>query len=288
VKRTAKIASVLLASLFVITFLPSSIIQPVYGSSGAAVFCPSYYVGEPYEVYDEIGLAESTCEAIASMLDSRYGMVILKVNESATHNNYIGYIDMLGNLYDEVGFFSKGHRNLRNENNWGTIGLYDHWGPSNESTVWDYEDIEPYTDGANFRFVFIWHCDTAQLYKETPVYSRGEDEYTGGMPYVFTHDWDMNYYGQDTGYHVFLGWIGESANFFTEFPDQQPWGGWQYAHFAYLFFAALTESYPAEMNYNVEGALNFALNYMSNMDFTCSYLFEWLVVWGCEDIGLPY
>jgi hypothetical protein len=233
--------------------LPSSIIKSVYGSSGAAVFCPSYYVWPPLEYWDEIELAESTCEAIASMLDSRYDIVFLKVNESATHNNYIGYIDMLGNLYDEVGFFSKGHRNLKEENNWGTIGLYDHWG-NDESTVWDYEDIEPYTDGANFRFVFIWHCETAELYKETPVYSRGEDGYPGGMPYAWTHrvvkekddnfnvndDISVDGYGdRDTGDQCYIGYSWGSASLMQRLPYPNGihlWAEWVIYFFYYSLY----------------------------------------------------
>jgi hypothetical protein len=279
VKRTTKIVSVFLASLFAIFFVPTGVIQPVYASTGCGVFCPNYDTGNPtIDPEGELELAEDTTEYIAYFLGLRYDSVYSYINEDASLANYANTIETLANSYDEAGFFSKGHRNLRGDD-WNSIGLYDHTGWP-ESTVWD-STISQLSEGGNFKFVFIWHCSTAELYKEISGY-YSHPTYPGGMPLAFTHDDNMNLYGQDTGYHVFLGWLGGSPNFVAQFPDGQEYGYWQYAHWAYLFFSAVAG------NYNVEGALSYACNYMSNLDFTCSSLYYKLFVWGCEDICLPY
>ena len=214
-KRTAKIASVFLASLVAIFTIPQSIIQPVYGSMASDSFCPNYYYNEEFDPPGEHQLAEELTEYIAYFFAERYDYSYLLTNDSATVYYYRTLINILDNS-DEAGFFSKGHRNLWPYPTCDHMALFDR----NGNDVKDSQDIYPYSSG-KFRFVFLWHCETAEMYPSS------DDE---GMPYCFTHNNDMELYGQDNGYNVFLGWENGSPTVKEPYPEQDPYGGWQYAH----------------------------------------------------------
>ena len=266
-KGTAKITSLLLASLFATLIITRSTIQPVYGYTASASFCPNYYYDSEYDPPGEHQLAETLTEYIAYFFAERYDYSYLLTNESATVYYYRIMINSLNNS-GEAGFFSKGHRNRWPHPTYDHIALFDR----NGNDVRDSQDIFPYSSG-KFRFVFLWHCETAELYPSS------DDE---GMPYCFTHNNNMVLYGQDYGYNVFLGWEDASPPVVESYPEQEPYGNWQYAHWAYLFFEAMS------WGWSVEGALDYACNILSNLSFSCSHLYYWLIVWGCEDIGWPY
>jgi hypothetical protein len=255
-----------LVTLFAIFIIPKNIIQPVHGrSTGSAAFCPNWY-DPTQDPPGELQLAQVATEYIAYFMNQVYDYSILAINDSAIVPSYRAAIQYL-NCEDEVAFFSKGHRDLWPDAIYDHMALFDHYG----NEVRDSEDIYPYSSG-KFRFVFLWHCETAEMYPST------DDE---GMPYCFTHNNNMVLYGQDNGYNVFLGWQDGSPAFVTIIDQQYPWGYWQYAHWVYLFFAAMS------WGWTVEGALNYACNIIYSQDFTCTPLYYWLKVWGCEDICWP-
>lgn len=244
--------------------------QPVYGSSGCASFCPSYYV-EEMDPSGELELAETLTEYIAYFLNVQYDDSYLFTNDVVTVSYYMGVIDDLDDSYDDVGFFSKGHRGRWPDDPWPHISLYDHYGDQ----VRDSEEIYPYSS-QKFHFVFLWHCETSELYPSE------EDEYGWvGMPYCFTHNNNMAKYGRYMGYHVFLGWENASPPVIDYVQEQSPWNEWQYAHWAYLFFYNLSEGG------SVLDALDYASYEIYSNGFTCTPLYyDKLVVWGCMDIDL--
>lgn len=234
--KTAKLISIFLASLFIIFSAPTKSVLPAQASTGCGVFCPNYYVSS-VEPPGELSLAEATTEYIAYFLDYQYDDVYVYMNEDATAAAYNNTIGTLADSYDEAAFFSKGHRNLRTLVYPGdSIGLYDHTGGQDPvHTTWD-TTISQLSEGGNFKFVFLWHCSTAELYKDIPDTKYYGYLYPGGLPLAFTNDWDMELYG-DADDHTFIGWVDGSPNFIADYPDT--WNGYyNYAHFAYYFFEA--------------------------------------------------
>ncbi len=275
-KRTSKIVSMFIASLFIISVISQSNIMSVQGRSGSAVFCPNNV--QDVDTENELLLSLATCEAISEFFADRYDDVHIREDYWASYNQYIDVIDSLDTSYQEVGFFSKGHRSR-----WGSGGAHIALISHDDTIVKDSTDIYPITSG-KFEFVFLWHCETSCLYD--PLCE--DDDGWIGFPYCFTHNPDMVLYGQDTGYNVFVGWYqgsqysGGSPQFEYVISEQFPNYDWQYAHWAYLFFEAMS------WGWTVEGAKNYACNTIFSADFTSTPLYYWLIVWGCEDICWPY
>lgn len=271
-KRTAKIVSVFLASLITIFIIPPNVIQPVYGSYGSAFFCPGLY-WPPHDPSGEIELAEDTA-GFYNMLESCFDESYLIMNEDADVEHYVDAIAYLSQNFDYVFFYSKGHRGRWPPLDYSHLDLRDYY--NSTPGVRDSEEVFPYSS-TNFRIVFLWHCETAEMYEG---FYPGYEEDPIGMPFCFTHNNDMDLYGRYTGYNVFVGWEGESFPFISYVADQEPWNEYQYAHWVYYFFERLSEGG------SVLDALNHATNTISNRDFTCSDLYYNLKVWGCMDIDI--
>lgn len=233
---------------------------------GSAVFCPNAFYSPPDTEY-EIQLSNAYCHAIKSMLQSKYQDYCYEEID-ATVYDYTSRLQSLKNLCDKIVVFSKGHRGIPSP---GHISLIDH----NYVNVVDDYHIYPKTSYAKNTFTFIWHCETAEYYSP-PHYG------TYGMPYCWTHNPNMYYYGT-SGSHVYLGWIDGSPQFETWINAQYKW-----AQVAFWFW------YNTCHGDNVLWALNhLAQRIWGKTYFTDTELVEWdgyrgpLVIWGNALMYLP-
>ncbi len=267
-KNIFRLGSVFLASLIILS-LASASLKTVSGNTGGACFLPNNYQPS-VEPLNELVISANTIPYIAYFMNQQVDSVSTVTGYDATVSAYSSSLNYLNNNFDEVAFFSKGHRGLWPENIYSHMSLLDHLGYGTT----DSNDIYPYTSD-KFRFVFLWHCETAELYPSV------EDEYGyPGMTYCFTHDNTMTEYHRDTGWIVFLGWENGSPNFWSYIPEQYPWNNYQYCHWVYYFFEMLGSGN------SVWNALEYASFNVYDMDFTCTPLYYWLMGWGDMDRGL--
>jgi hypothetical protein len=193
------------------------------------------------------------------MLQTKYGDYCY-VHLDATRSTYTSRLQALKYSCDKIVIFSKGHRGLPYYPNTNHISLIDH----NYDDVIDYNHIYPYTTYAQNVFTFIWHCETAEKY---PCYF---DQYGYfGMPYCWTHDNSMQYYGQ-SGSHVFLGWVNESPQFETPINAQ-----YKFAQVAFWFW------YYACQGDNVL----WSLNHLASRIWGTTYFTDTELVYETEDHG---
>jgi hypothetical protein len=284
---TAKISVLLLMSLLILSGFGSLFIQNAKADDyGYAVFNPNCVI-EDVDSTNEVYYTNVICGYIYDMLDSFYvggthHYWFYGSEQQPVHpSNYSDILETLQDYCDWVTVFSKGHcvpwgyawhhRELL-----GTLSSFD---PPNGEQVKDSVDIWPHTDGgypSKNRFSFIWHCGTADMYPLSPPYEDIDGPI--GMPFCFTHNVAMNYYGT-SGSYAYLGWNGTSPQFDCLIPDQA-WQGWYWSHFAYYFFywAVQYNSIWATLN-----ELSWEI-YGNNFQFTP--LNGYLIVWGNRDMYL--
>jgi hypothetical protein len=100
------------------------------------------------------------------------------------------------------------------------------------------------------------------------------------MPFCFTHNMGMDYYG-NSGSYVYLGWSWTSPQFDSFIPDQIQGTVWWF-HFAYYFFYILAQN----PYYSVMDALNALSNWIWGCSFEQSPCYGSLVVWGNGNMNL--
>jgi len=236
---------------------------------GSAVFCPNYltYLDSEYEHW----LSSTVCSWLSLWLAARYQSgCMYYYEEYCTVDEIRISLSQLKSSFIDAVVFSKGHRGTPYYPNYNHKSLLDHYG----GHLIDYEDIYPRTSYEN-TFTFLWHCETAD--KDT--YPLGWDEYGYyPMPYCWTHAEDMPEYG-NTGAQVYIGWHGGSPQF-NSTTNSSPW---DFAQVAYLFWYKMCD------DYTVTQTLGYIANEVYNEDgFDSTQLYNWLVVYGNMDVGLPY
>lgn len=231
-KQKKIIESFLLLSLLFL--LTPSINSSVFAyEGGTAVFCPNTYIPYPEgpDTENELYVSYQTCYYISNFL-SNYGnndLNYYRHDEQVGEYTWGAYLYTLKSNTDYATIFSKGH----NVQNWNPnhYMLLDNDagdGATDSNHIWSYT-----SNNENY-FVFIWHCGTAQSYPSS------QDAYGWyGMPYAFTQNNNMNYYGT-TGDYIYMGWDWYSPQFETEITWQNPDLNWTYAHYAYFFFDYMT------------------------------------------------
>lgn len=269
-KAFIKIGSVLLLSVLFLT--------TVYAyDGGTAVFCPNNVVEELDTTY-EIWLSTQTCDAIHDMI-SAYGDNDLNYFYlNSTSNLRWGLtINTLKTNTNHATIFSKGHCVPWGDDNIPPYGTGDHFALLDHDGDYaeDNDHIYAYSSGNENYFVFIWHCGTALSYP-----SAEDDDGYYGMPYAFTRDNDMDWYGS-SGDYVVMAWDWQSPQFESQVSWQYPNYNWTYAHYAYLVFDYLCDGY----------SIGESVNYVSWYLGTCSFYDsgEWgeLIGWGNGYLDLP-
>jgi hypothetical protein len=252
-------------------------------STVAANFLPNVSYPNYFDTANELQRSINVANYISSLLVSRYGSgyVTTGISTTAQKVNYQASLSNLQN-YDKIVFFSKGHRTWHA----GQIGIIPYH-------TMPYPDVNSYlvsseiysrTSSKNV-VTFMWHCETARYYPGS------------GLPYSFTHDNNMGYYG-GTGNQVYLGWE-ERWNFHIQWPNgtitppnpNYPTGSPQYEWkmTANNDFGRVAELYWYYMyaGYSSDYALNQATQAIYGVNFSSSYINSWLVIWGNKYLPLP-
>jgi hypothetical protein len=268
------VISALLISLLLFSVALSISGNFVSASTAPVVFCPNTWKPPPSgpDTYNEIWLAQATCEYITSMLAGEYPSgCYYSYNEDCTYSHYQELVSWLQTYYDHSVVFSKGHRNIPS-NDPLHISLMDHDGYDIMDDWYD-NGLFDITSSENV-FTFIWHCQTAQYYPQGAT--QDENGHYHGMPFCWTHNAGMGCYN-DSGPQVFLGWVDDSPQFET-----QAEGTWNYAHVAYYFW------YRVCQGDSVVQALNYiAQTVFGDANYLQSPLCDWLIIWGNRNLELP-
>ncbi len=281
-RKITNIGSVLLLSVLFLTIPSISTTTVNAYEGGTAVFCPNCYIPPPDgpDTSYEIWLSYQTCDSIHDML-SDYGdndLNYFLYNSSVHYYTWGSWIYSLTANTDHAAIFSKGHCVPWGEDNYPPEGG-DHFKLLEYAENWEYakgaEDsnhILPYTAGNENYFVFIWHCASAQSYP-----SWSDINGSVGMPYAFTRNNDMDYYGS-SGDYIYLGWSWQSPQFESTITWQYPYYGWAYAH---LLFDYLCEGY------SIAASLDYVSYQIGSVPFYYSSEYGELVGWGNGALGLP-
>lgn len=205
-KKTSNIISILLIFSILLSATPLVFGNYASASTGAANFLPNVFYDPTQNGFDtnnELQRSQNAANYISSLLVSRYGSgyVTTGISNTATKLNYQARLSNLQN-YDNIVFFSKGHRTVVN-NTTGIIPYHTVPYPDANSYLLGPE-IYSRTSSKNV-VTFMWHCQTAMNYPGN------------GLPYSFTHDNGMGYYG-GTGSQVYLGW-NDKYNFYIQWPN---------------------------------------------------------------------
>lgn len=290
--RLIKISALLLLGILTFSVSSSFLIKSAKADEcGWGVFLPNNVIAgvdSEHEVYYSTVICNEICWMLyyyyTTYHYSWYYQVACGSQQDPIHpGDYSTALDNLQTNNDKVTFFSKGHCVP-----WG----YSYWhrellctlasfNPDNGEEAKDSYDIWPYTGEFKNRFSFIWHCGTADQYPQGPPY---QDPYglKYGMPFCFTHNMAMDYYGS-SGSYVYLGWISTSPQFDCFIPYQTEGTVWWF-HFAYYFFYSLIyEQYLSVMD-----ALNILSNWIWDEPFNESPYYGHLIVWGNGNMGLSY
>ncbi|MDR2202824.1 MAG: hypothetical protein LBE76_00665 [Nitrososphaerota archaeon] len=198
-----------IASVFLICLLAFSTAPLTFGnyasaaSVGAANFLPNVSYTDYFDTAYESTLSLQTAQYITNELDKLYGASpnqnYYKYESTCKNTDYTNTLNTIKNNYDKAVVFSKGHRVVLNVNGYTRYGLIP-W-PGNTS----YLDYQIYGSTSTDNIVtFIWHCQTAMNYNGNGVIPRYPDTTHYGLPYCFTHNANMQRYG-NSGNQVYLG-----------------------------------------------------------------------------------
>jgi hypothetical protein len=279
-----KTASILLSCVLGLSIIPLFSANFASASTGAVNFLPNYFYPEEgtFDTDNEITLSLSTAQYITAQLATKYPSSYFSAyGTTCTLSNYRTVTSYLQNNYDYVVFYSKGHRGIGGSH----IALIDHY---NEN-FYDL-DIGTRTSYSKNRVTFIWHCESAEYYN----YGGPNTDPLGraiGMPYAFTHNHYLVEYGS-SGTQVFLGWANR-ANFVlwngtTLNIVASPQYEWQIAatNYNYADVAKQFWLYMCQGD-TVSVALNKVSNTIYGTTFTSGDLYNWLLVYGNLNRGLP-
>ena len=284
--QTAKNSALLLVSLLIFCVIGSMLTENAKADEyGWAIVNPNNYV-DGVDSVNEIYYTDTIFNYIAMDLNSYYysnyqywysGSEQYPVHPS----DYCYLLETLQDYCDKVTFFTKGHCTPwgYNGNHRQLLCTLSSGDPPNDEQAKDSIHIWPHTGYFKNRFSFIWHCGTAEMYPLSPPYQDIDGPI--GMPFCFTHNVGMDYYG-DSGDYVYLGWIWASPQFDCTIPYQYQQGYYYWFHFAYFFFNWMT--YGA----SVMSTLQDLSWEIYNTYFENSPLYDYLVVWGNGDMTLGY
>lgn len=284
--NTTKKSALLLLSLLILTATSSNLIASAKADEyGWAVVNPNNYVSGVDSV-NEAYYTDVICDNIASYLNNYYTTNYHYTWHGSAGNpihpsDYSTILQTLQDYCDKVTFFTKGHCTPwgYNGNHRQILCTLSSGNPPNSEQAKDSIHIWPHTGYYENRFSFIWHCGTAEMYPLSSPYQDIDGPI--GMPFCFTHNVNMDYYGS-SGSYVYLGWIWTSPQFDCEIPNQYWPGYYWWLHFAYYFFQELSYGYSVMQTLQ---DLSWAIY---GQDFYQSPLNGWLVVWGNGDMTLGY
>jgi len=259
-------------------------------SVGAANFLPNCYIPPPDgpDTQNELTLSLAVAQYVTTTLanyNSPYGCYY-SYEDSCTVSSYCSILSTLKNYYDEAIVFSKGHRGMPHYPNTNHLSLLDHYGIGfpDDAGLSNNTDIYYRTSSENV-FTFIWHCQTALKYTYGTVPQDGIGYY--GMPYCWTHNQYLGYYG-NSGTQVFLGWNDNVPP--PDYPEQRG-GSPQYeyainANYNYANVAGTFWYYMCNGTTTIQ-ALNNLCYIIYGTAFGNTPLNNWLIVWGNKNLGLP-
>jgi len=301
-KKTTTFISLLLTCTLLLSSTPLILGNTTFASAstGAANFLPNAYYAPPYgfDTANETALSLATAAYITSILSSRYPCYAC-YGASCTVPNYRTITSALQN-YDKAVVFSKGHRTkdvLLGYTHTGLIASDHYTYPDGTVDYFGYFDYDIYGRTSSKNVVtFMWHCQTVDDY--TPGASHFDVlGYAFSLPFAWTHNSNMPKYGT-IGSQVYLGWK-DKPNYTlpngTSLTVGSPQYEWAIKNNNYMScnFANVAASYWYYMNqgYTTTTALNQLSKdmYGSNINFASNTeLYNWLVVYGNMDMGLPW
>ena len=285
-KKIKSFIGVLLICTLLFSFVSLSLGNLATASTGAGNFLPNVFYDSSengFDTEDEIDRSQITFDYVTYLFGSRYGYgyVITGVNSTAAKLHYQAGLSNLQN-YDNIVFFSKGHRTVKN----GEIGIIpNHTVPYPDVNSYLLSsEIYSHTSSKNV-VTFMWHCQTAQYYPGN------------GLPYAFTHNPILGYYG-GTGDEVFLGWE-DRYDFYIQWPNGttvlspynrtvgSPQYEWKMTPTNDFGRVAELYWYYMSIGYSSIDALDLVCRAIYGVRFSSSYINGWLVIWGNKNMLLP-
>jgi len=254
-------------------------------TTGAVNFLPnkSYYPPNGFDTLNEEQLSLSTAQYITTRLASKYpNSYFSAYGATCTLNNYQTVTSYLTNNYDNVVFYSKGHRGMSGSH----ISLLD-----NVANGFYDHNIGSKTSYDKNRFTFIWHCQTAMYYNNNGA-PNTDPIGAVGMPYAFTHNnylqkWDT------TGHQVYLGWVdranyvlpnGTSMKVGSPQYEWKPNSSFTYSDVAKQFWNNMSQNLTTKDSLDTMSRTVYGNNtpFTSNNDLN-----QWLIVYGNWNLKLP-
>jgi hypothetical protein len=292
-KKIISIISILLMSTMILSSTHLFFGNSASAATGAANFLPNYSVSG-LDTANETAISISTFQYVTSVLNSRYSNCVF-YDLDTTKNSFNSKLGMVQSYYDKVVVFSKGHRGVPAP---GHVSLVDKSGLT-QNQITDYYDIYLKTSASKNVFTFIWHCETAYPYVPNGV--NWDSVGVKGMPYAWTQNVGMAKYG-NAGSQVYLGWnhriYVQVYNYETMHYEhamvmggyligspQYEWGitpKYNYANVAGLIWSNLGGGNSTSTSLDNTSKLIYGKPFATNND-----LYDWLIVWGNGNMGLP-